>query len=58
MKKNYIEFTGEILTGEDVNKEFTNIVNGYLNKGFTISATTMSGTQGEHAKVDLTDGGR
>lgn len=56
MKNNYIEFTGEILTGEDVNKEFTNIVNGYLNKGFTISATTMSGTQGEHAKVDLTDG--
>lgn len=40
----------------DINKIFTETVNNYLNNGFTIYCNTMSGSQGEIAKVDLTNG--
>ena len=40
----------------DLNKIFTETVNNYLNNGFTIFCNTMSGSQGEIAKVDLTNG--
>lgn len=40
----------------DINKRFTEIVSEYICKGYTINAASMSGTQGETAKVDLTNG--
>lgn len=40
----------------DINKRYTEIVNEYLTMGFTINTATMSGSQGEVAKIDLTDG--
>ena len=40
----------------DINKRFTEIVAEYMAKGYTINASTMSGSQGETAKIDLTDG--
>ena len=40
----------------DINKIFTETVNNYLNNGFTIFCNTMRGSQGEIAKVDLTNG--
>ena len=41
---------------DEINKVFTERVNVYLNMGYTINAGTMGGSQGEIAKVDLTDG--
>lgn len=40
---------------QDITKRFTEIVNEYLAKGMTFSVS-MSGSQGEQMKVDLTDG--
>lgn len=40
----------------DINKRFTEIVNEYLGNGYTINTSTMSGSQGETARVDVTDG--
>ena len=40
----------------EINKIFTNKVNEYLNKGYIINSSTMSGSQGEVAKIDLTNG--
>ncbi len=40
----------------DINKRFTEIVNEYLSNGYTINTSTMSGSQGETARVDVTDG--
>lgn len=40
----------------DINKRFTEIVAEYMSKGYTINTATMSGSQGETAKIDLTDG--
>lgn len=40
----------------DINKRFSEIVTEYLNKGYTFNTATMGGSQGEVAKVDLTDG--
>lgn len=40
----------------EINKIFTNKVNEYLNKGYIINSSTMSGSQGEIAKIDLTNG--
>ena len=40
----------------EINKEFTNKVNEYLDKGYIINSSTMSGSQGEVTKVDLTNG--
>ena len=41
---------------EYINRCFTEIVSGYIGKGYTINATTMAGSQGELSKIDLTDG--
>lgn len=41
---------------KDIDKRFTDLVAEYINKGMTISTKSMSGTQGEEGKVDLTDG--
>lgn len=43
---------------ENINKKFTEIVTEYIGKGFYVNARTMTGSQGEIAKVDLTDGTR
>lgn len=40
----------------DINKRFTEIVAEYIGKGYTINSSTMRGSQGETAKVDLTNG--
>ena len=40
----------------DINKKFTAKVAEYIAKGYTINTATMSGSQGEVAHVDLTDG--
>lgn len=40
----------------EINKRYTEIVTAYMNKGYTINTASMSGTQGEIAKIDLTDG--
>lgn len=40
----------------EINKKFTEAVAAYLSKGYMINTTTMSGSQGERARVDLTDG--
>lgn len=40
----------------DINKRYSEIVAEYISKGYTINTASMSGTQGEIAKIDLTDG--
>ncbi len=40
----------------DINQKFTAKVAEYIAKGYTINTATMSGSQGEVAHVDLTDG--
>ena len=40
----------------DINEMFTETVRGYIEKGYVFNSATMSGHQGEIAKVDLTDG--
>ena len=40
----------------DINKLFTEKVAEYILKGYTLNSSTMKGSQGERAKVDLTDG--
>ena len=40
----------------ELDREFTRIVAEMLAKGFQITTSSMNGTQGELAKVDLTDG--
>ena len=40
----------------DINKKFTEIVAEYLSKGYTFNTASMNGSQGETAKVDLTNG--
>lgn len=40
----------------DINKRYTEIVAEYISKGYTINSASMSGSQGETAKVDLTNG--
>lgn len=40
----------------DINKRFTAIVAEYMTRGYTINSNTMGGSQGETAKIDLTDG--
>ena len=44
------------MTFKNINERFTAIVGEYLNKGYTINTGTMSGLQGEVAKVDMTNG--
>lgn len=45
-----------IILVKDLEQVFTNMVNEYIAKGMTIHVNSMSGSQGEKAKVDLTDG--
>lgn len=40
----------------EINKKYTQIVAEYFAKGYQVNSGTMSGTQGEIAKVDFTDG--
>lgn len=40
----------------DINKRFTETVAEYMAKGYTINTATMGGSQGETAKIDLTNG--
>ena len=40
----------------DINKKFTELTAEYIAKGYTFNSATMSGQQGEIAKVDLTNG--
>lgn len=40
----------------DINRRFTEIVAEWLAKGYSIITASMSGSQGETAKIDLTDG--
>lgn len=40
----------------EINKRYTAIVNGYLAQGYMINTATMSGSQGERAHIDLTNG--
>lgn len=39
----------------EIEKKYTEIIADYLTKGYTLNTVTMSGTQGELAKVDLTN---
>ena len=40
----------------DINKRFTEIVSEYIATGYTMNTATMTGSQGEIASIDLTDG--
>lgn len=40
----------------EINKRYTELVAEYMSKGYTINTSSMSGSQGEIAKIDLTDG--
>lgn len=41
---------------ESINRKFTEKVVEYITKGYIINTASMSGSQGETGKVDLTDG--
>ena len=45
-----------VILANEIRTAFTNKVNEYLAKGMEINIGTMSGTQGEIARIDLTDG--
>lgn len=40
----------------DINRKFTETVSNYIAQGYIINTTSMSGSQGEIAHIDLTDG--
>ena len=40
----------------DINKRYTETVSEYLARGYTINTRTMTGSQGDYAHIDLTDG--
>lgn len=40
----------------DINKRYSEIVAEYMAQGYIINTASMSGSQGEIAKIDLTDG--
>ena len=40
---------------KDIEKVYTNTIKDYLNKGYRIYYSTMGGSQGEIAKIDLTN---
>lgn len=39
-----------------INKRYNELVTDYMNRGYYLNAGTMSGSQGEMSKIDLTDG--
>lgn len=45
-----------VIFTKDINAKFTAIVNEYLGKGMTLHVSSMSGSQGETAKIDVTNG--
>ena len=40
----------------DINRKFTETVSNYIAQGYIINTASMSGSQGEIAHIDLTDG--
>lgn len=40
----------------NINKKFTEITTEYIGKGYIINSSSMSGSQGETCKIDLTNG--
>ena len=44
------------MTMTEINKRYSEIVMDHMNDGFYINTTTMGGSQGEIARIDLTDG--
>lgn len=40
----------------DINKRFTELTTEYMSKGYIVNTSTMRGSQGEIAHIDLTDG--
>lgn len=40
----------------DINKRYTEIINGYLAEGYIFNGSTMGGSQGEICSIDLTNG--
>lgn len=40
----------------EINKRYTEIVSEYISKGYILNTATMTGSQGEIASVDLTNG--
>lgn len=40
----------------DINKRYTEIISEYMAAGYTLNSSTMNGSQGEIASIDLTDG--
>ena len=40
----------------DINRKFTETVSSYIAQGYIINTASMSGSQGEIAHIDLTDG--
>lgn len=44
------------MTYEDINNRFTEIVAEYIAKGYTFNTSSMGGSQGEIANIDLTNG--
>lgn len=45
-----------VKTFNDIQKLYTDKLNEYIEIGYTVNLRTMSGTQGEMAKIDLTNG--
>ena len=45
-----------IVTIKEINAKYTEVLSKYLAAGMSIEARTMSGSQGEMAHIDLTDG--
>lgn len=40
----------------DINRKFTETVSSYIAQGYIINTASMSGSQGEVAHIDLTNG--
>lgn len=43
---------------KEINQKFTEVIGAYINLGYRFNLSTMSGTEGEIAKADMTDGER
>lgn len=44
------------MTYKDINNRFTQIVTEYITQGYTFNTSSMGGSQGEIANIDLTNG--
>lgn len=44
------------MTFKDINEKYSNIIHHYMMNDYVINSTTMSGSQGEIAHIDLTNG--